>query len=413
MGMKPVEWTPNSLRDGVPTPDLAPFGRDAAKEVLAYHQSWPRYGATPLHSLDGLASRLSIRGILVKDEAGRFGLNAFKGLGGTRGLGPFLTGYYGLTTPVSYEALQSRAGTRPPVVFATATDGNHGVGVSWAARMLGHRARVYMPQGSAPSRVSAITAAGGEVTVTDSGYDETVAQAADAARREGFVLAQDTVWQGQVEMPRSIMQGYLTLWSEILASADGNAVEPPTHVILQAGVGSFAAASVALLANLFAGRMPIIVLVEPTRAACFYRSAVTGDGGLRAVEGPLDTIMAGLACGVGNPLAWEILRHWVDVFVRVEDAVTARGMRILGSPVPGDPPIVAGESGAVGLGLLAAALDGPDAEDLRGGLRLDGASRVLLVNTEGATDPVMYHRIVWDGYEPWTPAAGRRAQDSD
>jgi len=396
-----VRWVANPSLSRTPSEAFRPFTPAVAAEVQAYHASWPDFRPTPLRSLAQLASHLGLRRILVKDESERFGLHAFKSLGGTYAVGRYLAEYLGLGEGAGYEVLKAHAASKPPVVFATATDGNHGVGVAWAARMLGHSARVYMPKGSAPSRVRAVEAVGGTVTVTETNYDETVRRAAREAAQQGWVLAQDTAWEGYERWPLAIMQGYMTLAAEAVEpfpTPDTCRLEPPTHVILQAGVGSFAASVVAYLANLLGPDAPTVILVEPTRAAPFYRSAREGTGQLLAVAGPLDTVMAGLACGVGNPVAWDILSRWVTAFVTVDDPVTARGMRILGNPLPGDPAVVAGESGAVGLGLLAAVMERPELTELRDLARLEKDSSVWLVNTEGATDPVMYRRIVWDGY---------------
>jgi diaminopropionate ammonia-lyase len=398
-----LDYVKNPLRSHGAGAHRQAFGLDAARAVLAFHQSWPGYAATPAVSLSALSAHLGLGAVTVKDESGRFGLHAFKSLGGTYGLGRHLTRAWGLPDSAAYPALRDRAALEPPVTFVTATDGNHGVGISWAARTLGQRARVFMPAGSTPARVRAVEAAGGTVTVTDLPYDETVVLAAESAVRAGHVLAQDTVWGDRREMPLAIMQGYLTLAAEMFVEGREVSLPRPSHVILQAGVGSFAAAIMAFLAERFRADPPVFVVVEPTEAACFYASARRGDGRLVSTPGPFATVMAGLSCGVGNPLAWDILKELTDVFVRVDDPVSARGMRILGHPLAGDPRVVAGESGAVGLGLVSVVMEeGPDG-NLRAALGLDAASRILVVNTEGATDPLRYRQIVWDGRFPWEP----------
>ena len=394
-----VHWHLNTMKDFRTSESLAPFELGIADQVWRYHRSWAQYHATPLRPLPALAARWGLREVLIKDESCRWGLKAFKGLGGTHVVGRYLTRYYGLGDGCAdFPTLRAHRDARPQVVFTTATDGNHGVGIAWAARQLGHSAKIFMPRGSARARVEAIRAVGGDVEVTDRHYDATVKWVAEESRRQGWVLVQDTAWDGYQDIPQWIMQGYLTLMAEEFLCRDRPSLDKPTHVFVQAGVGSFAAATVAFLAHFYGDALPLVVVVEPTEAACFLRSASVGNGTLFSVDGSLSTVMAGLACGVANPVAWDILKHWTTAFVACQDAVTARGMRILGNPINGDERIVAGESGAVGLGLLSLIMENPAYQDLRRRLELSAESRVLLVNTEGATDPVMYHRIVWDGF---------------
>jgi len=216
--------------------------------------------------------------------------------------------------------------------------------------------------------------------------------AAQDAARNGWLLVQDTAMPGYEDIPRRVMQGYLTMFEEALAEA-GDPM--PTHVFVQCGVGSLAAACQAYLVERFGANRPQVVVVESDRAACFYQSMQAGDGRSHPVTGPLDTIMAGLACGEPSLTAWDILKDWADVFVACPDRVTCRGMRVLGNPLPGDPRVVSGESGAVTTGLLFEACRSGDGKPLKTALALNERSRVLLFSTEGDTDPEMYRRIVW------------------
>lgn len=210
--------------------------------------------------------------------------------------------------------------------------------------------------------------------------------------KNGWLLIQDTIGEGHEQVARWIMDGYRILARECLAALAGDL---PTHVMLQAGVGSFAAAIQAELTASLGARRPHATVVEPARAACFYRSALAGDGRPREAEGDLDTIMAGLACGVPSPLAWDILWSGADLFTACADRVARRGMRVLGNPLEGDPAVISGESGAVGLGLVYEAMTDPRLADLRQALGLDHGSKVLVFSTEADTDPVMYRRVVW------------------
>lgn len=376
------------------------YGVETARRVRAFHALFPEYRVTPLVQLAGLARELGVRQILVKDESFRFGLNAFKVLGGSWAVGRVIAERLGCAVDeLSYARLTSPE-TRAALgelCFVTATDGNHGRGVAWAAQRLGQRCVVYLPRGTAPERFANIRALGAEASITELSYDDAVRLAARHARESGWVLIQDTAWPGYETVPGWIMEGYTTLGLEI-AEALGDAV--PTHLFLQAGVGSMAGAITAFFADRYGPRCPRIVIVEPTRADCFYRTAAANDGRLHAVTEEMDTIMAGLACGEPCPPAWEILHRQAEAFVAIPDTVAAEGMRILGNPLPGDARIVSGESGAAAFGLAAELLRRTEHAPLQKALGLDADSRILCISTEGDTDRANYRRIVWDGAYP-------------
>jgi diaminopropionate ammonia-lyase len=171
--------------------------------------------------------------------------------------------------------------------------------------------------------------------------------------------------------------------------------EQPSHVFIQCGVGSLAGSLQAYLVERFGRQRPLLTIVEPTKAACYYQSMIAGGGKPRKVEGDLDTIMAGLACGEPNPISWNIIRDFADAFVACPDEVAMRGMRVLGNPLKGDDRVISGESGAVTLGLVVSMLQQPELGPLKQALNLQPDSRILLFSTEGDTDPVMYRKIVW------------------
>ena len=362
---------------------------EQARLARAFHSSFPQYAPTPLAELSALAAQMGLKSLLVKDESQRFGLNAFKVLGGSYAIARHIAARLGLRPEeMTFAALRSdaaRAALGNAVLF-TATDGNHGRGVAWTARELGCRAVVRMPQGTVESRVENICALGAEVTVEDCNYDGCVRLAARQAKETpGGVLVQDTAWPGYTQVPLWIMQGYLTMALE----ADGQMAAPPTHIFLQAGVGSMAAAVAAYFAQAYPQNPPKIILVEPTAADCFFRSAANGE--ITAVTGEMRTMMAGLACGEPSPIAWDILKRLTTAYLSCEDAAAARGMRALAQPLAGDKAIVSGESGASTLGAL---LDAAADEKAREALGLGGNARVLLFSTEGDTDPVNYRRVM-------------------
>ncbi len=362
--------------------------------ALAFHRSLPDYAPTPLHRLDRLAAHLGLQAIWVKDEGARYGLKAFKALGAAYGLCRALAQRFGLCADgLTFERFRSPAlrDRLARITCVSATDGNHGRALAWAAHRLGCGAEIYMPRGTSAARIANVEMFGARATVVDGTYDDAVARAAGDARRNGWLLVQDMAWEGYTEIPAWIMAGYRLIAAESLSVLGGR----PTHVVLQAGVGSFAAAVQADLLARFADARPVTVVVEPTRAACFYESMAAADGRARAATGDLDTIMAGLACGVPSTLAWDILAPSADLFTACPDRVARRGMRVLGNPLAGDPAVVSGESGAVGLGLIYEVLSDPALADLKRLMGLDRASEVLVISTEADTDPQMYRRVVW------------------
>ncbi|MGE5704687.1 MAG: diaminopropionate ammonia-lyase [Clostridia bacterium] len=402
--MKAIQWKYNErAREACPKSDVSAFGPHAISKIRAFHQSFAAYSVTPLRCLEQLSAHLGLAGIYVKDESYRFGLNAFKVLGGAYAIGNYLAQRLGMDiSELSFERLQTpemkeRLGE---ITFTTATDGNHGRGVAWAAQQLGQKAVIYMPKGSSQIRLDNILATGAEGYITDLNYDDAVRLSAENAQKYGWVVIQDTAWEGYEDIPEWIMQGYATMGVEALEQLGQLGCDKPTHIFLQAGVGSYAGAIQALLAAAYGEDRPITVVVEPDKADCLYRSAVIDDGMPYSVGGDLDTIMAGLACGEPNQNAWAILRDYTDAFVSVPDVVAARGMRILGNPLGTDERVISGESGAVTVGLLSLLMKQPELADLRQKLGLNAESRVVCFNTEGDTDPEHYRKIVWDGAYP-------------
>lgn len=395
---RPVEICINRLwRGDVPAGDAL----ESARLARRFHITLPEYAPTPLRILPNLARRLGVGSLLVKDEAPRFGLGAFKGLGSAWAVARVLGERLGIPPrELSLENLRTRNARQclGVLTFVTATDGNHGRGLAWAARLLGHRAQIFMPAGAAGARVEAIRAQGARCVVTDFSYDDTVRHAAAHARRVGGILVQDTAWEGYEEIPAWIMEGYGTLALEALeqmAALEGRgAPHWPTHVFLQAGVGSFAAAMIGCFSRALRERglpLPRFVSMEPQAADCVCRSLAAGAP--RGTPGSLETLMAGLSCGEVSSLAWPVLRDGLAAACACPDDTARRGMRLLALPEGDDPAVISGESGAVGAGLLEW-LAGSGGTSARAALGLEPGARVLLISTEGATDPAVWRRVV-------------------
>ena len=395
-----LKWTVNH----VPESDdkfLDLMSEENVTKANEFHKSFPQYSVTPLQKLSALASYLGVKGIYCKDESYRFGLNAFKVLGGSYAMGRYIAKELGRDiSELPYNVLSSDKLREEfgQATFFTATDGNHGRGVAWAANRLGQKAVVRMPKGTTRTRFDNIAKEGAEVTIEEMNYDDCVRMAAaEAAKTEHGIIVQDTAWDGYEEIPSWIMQGYGTLVLEADKQLKENGVERPTHVFVQAGVGSLAGAVVGYFAHKYKENPPVMIVCEASAADCLYRSAAQADGNLVNVTGDLQTIMAGLACGEGNTIGWDILKNHVTVFASCPDWMSAKATRIYANPLESDPHIVSGESGSVPLGLVYTALHDEDAKDLKEALKLDENSNILVISTEGDTDPIRYREIVWDG----------------
>lgn len=394
--MEPIKYYLNQKPARLDAP-IEAYGLENAKKVRAWHRSLPAYRETPLRCLNHLAEQLGISSLLVKDESARFGLNSFKALGGSYAIGRALAerldrNLSDLPFPVLLG--DSVRGTLGAMTFVTATDGNHGRGVAWTADCLGQKSVVYMPRGSAPERLKNIQALGAEASITDLSYDDAVRFAAEQAEKNAWVLVQDTSWEAYEKIPGWIMEGYTTMGAEMIEQLGDTR---PTHVFLQAGVGAMAGAMTAFFSDAYRTERPKIIIVEPQKADCLFRTTSAGDGTLHAVTDDMDTIMAGLACGEPCGIAWPVLRQYADAFLSIPDELAARGMRILGNPLGTDPRIVSGESGAAALGAVTELLQNRSYEPLRAALGLDKNAKLLCISTEGDTDRENYRRIVWDG----------------
>ncbi|MCK4632064.1 MAG: diaminopropionate ammonia-lyase, partial [candidate division Zixibacteria bacterium] len=375
----------------------------ATDNILQFHSSIKEYAPTPLVSLPALAARYGIGQILVKDESERFGLKAFKALGASYAIYRFIkqrverdTGVL-LTVERFWEGV--RAGDFGTFTFCTASDGNHGRGVAWTAGKLAQRAVVFMPWNTVRARVRAIENEGARVVVVDGTYDDAVTTAAKEAEQNGWQIISDTSYPGYTEVPLWIMAGYMTMFHEIENTISETGLKRPDFVLVQAGVGALAATAAFHYGLRRVGHEPgavRLIAVEPTDADCLLESARGGDE-IVASRGSQNSIMAGLNCGMPSMIAWEIISRRFDLFVSIPDDYSERAMRQYYYPEAGDRQIISGESGAASLGGLIALMTDETLGRARERLRLGTDSSVLLINTEGDTDPVNFERVVSRG----------------
>ena len=372
---------------------ILPERRAAARAAITGFEG---YRPTPLHRLDGLAATLGIQKLWLKDESGRFGLGSFKALGGAYAVVHLLRERLGSDVSIADVAAGRAAAYVSGVTVCCATDGNHGLAVAWGARRAGAKCTVFLPGPVSQGRERAIAAQGADIVRIAGSYDEAVEACADEADTRGWLLVSDTSHAGGDEAPSRVMHGYAMLVDEIRAAL-GGAV--PTHLFVQAGVGGLAAAVIGAFRQDCGAESPKGVVVEPTNADCLYQSAVNGKPS--PASGDLDTVMACLAAAEVSPLAWQVLARGAFAFMALDDAGATNAMRRAAAPAAGDPPLVLGESGAASLGGLIAAAGDAGARETLG---LSEASRVLVIGSEGATDPDIYRQIV--GRDPAAVAAG-------
>ncbi|MBP0624124.1 diaminopropionate ammonia-lyase [Cupriavidus consociatus] len=370
----------------------AVLGGEAFVRAAAQIRRWPGYAPTPLVALDGLAQAAGVAQILYKDEGDRFGLGSFKALGGAYAVSCLLVREIGSRLGVGDVSVDDLLSGRyadvvRDITVTCATDGNHGRSVAWGAQRFGCQCVIYIHATVSEGRKAAIEQYGAQVVRTAGNYDDSVRQAAEDAARLGRFVVSDTSYEGYMEVPKDVMQGYAVMADEALHQLPDDQL--PTHVFLQGGVGGLAAAVCAHFWEALGDKRPRFIVVEPDKAACLYESARAGKP--VAVHGDLDTVMAGLACGEVSLLAWEVLHPGAHAFLSIDDASALESVRLLADSRYGDAPIVAGESAVAGLAGCLGAMADPAT---RKQLGLSAASRVLVFGSEGATDVALYQRIV-------------------
>jgi diaminopropionate ammonia-lyase len=336
--------------------------------------------------LDGLAQELGVGAIYAKLEAARSPLGSFKMLGAPHALIQLART---IVPEASASELMSGAfsGALKDLTAVCASDGNHGRSLAWAASRLGCRARIYLPESVSLGRADAIAAWGAAVVRVDDNYDAAVRFAAAEAAANGWHVISDTAYAGYHEVPRHIMEGYTLVAEEVIEQFEG--APKPTHVFLQVGCGGMAASLISGLSAGWKGDKPSFVTVEPLTAACLLETAAADSPVV--VEGDHQTIMGGLACGEVSEIAWDYLRTTVDHYLAIPDSAALAAMRRLADAAASDPVIVSGETGAAGLGALLMARSD---KVLGSALGLGSDSVVLVIITEGATDPAEYERLV-------------------
>jgi diaminopropionate ammonia-lyase len=345
-----------------------------SEEAINFHRSLPGYQPTPLYKLPALASNVNVRELWVKDESERMGLKAFKVLG------------------AAYAISKMLKELPKDTVFCTATDGNHGRAVAWSAALFDKKAVIFVPEATVEARINKIEQEGAEVIVVKGPYDETVKMAKERSEENGWVLVQDTSFDGYEKIPLDIMAGYITILKEMEQVLHHREKPAFDIVFLKAGVGSWAASAVWYYHNKYRENRPKIVLVEPSSADCCMEAVKQGHP--IPTKNDQDTIMVGLNCGTASKVAFKILREGVDLFLSIPDWYAGAAMNYLYYAKDEDSQIISGESGAAGLGGLLALQQEDSLREAKEFIALNSTSRVLIFNTEGNTDPINFNRII-------------------
>ncbi len=350
---------------------------------------WQNYQPTPLHRLTALANVISVDEILYKDEGPRFGIGSFKALGGAYAALRVLQQQVSVQQAADVSLAAIRDGqwrqACEAITLVSATDGNHGRSLAWGCQRFGNPCRIYIHEEVSEGRAEVIRGFGAEVVRIDGDYDASVRIAREEAEANGWFVVSDTSWPGYTQPPTDVMAGYGVMTREVVDVLDS----PPTHVFLQGGVGGLAAGVAASLRQLWGSQSPRVVVVEPELAPCLFESARLG--AMHNVVIEEETIMAGLSCGEPSPLAWQILSDEAADFVTIPDSLIPPTVRLLARPLDGDPVVESGESGVAGLAALILARQHEKTSALLG---LDESSRVLLIGSEGITDPDIYQQIM-------------------
>ena len=354
-----------------------------SRAPLPFHRRLPGYAPTPLRELPALAARCGVARVWLKDESARLGLPAFKILGASWAAAQTLAARLGAPELAEdFAALRARLGGAPTLVAAT--DGNHGRAVARNAALLDLPARIFLPAGAAPARIAAIAGEGAIVEEVDGTYDDAVARADAVTHEIGGLLLQDTSLPGQERMAELVVEGYATLFWEIEEQLRAAGEWPPDLILVQVGVGALAQAAVVAMKRPELRGAVRVVGVEPTEAACVAAAIEAGE--IVTLPGRQHSLMAGLNCGTASAVSWPWLRRGLDGVVTVPDEGAVEAMRALEAE-----GVVAGETGAAGVaGLLELARD----DRLRAEASLSAATRVVLLSTEGATDPANWERLV-------------------
>ena len=345
---------------------LRSISKDDIDDAYNSISKWEGYAPTPLISLNKLSKELSLKNIFYKDEDKRFDLKSFKALGG------------------AYAVEKVTKGNKD-IVVATATAGNHGRSVSWGARRLGLKCKIFISEYVSEARGQAMADLGADVIKVKGNYEKSLIECIKQSTENNWQIVQDVAWKDYMLVPKYTMAGYSVMMREIIDQINNEKI---THIILQAGVGGMAGAMVAGIAR-YLDNIPTTIVVEPDSAACVLESIKTGK--IEKIDIKRESLMGGMSCGEVSLVPWEILKNSVKHCISLPDDDIAKTMRLLGNSSFSDQSIVAGENSVPGvISLIASCED----QNIKQKLKLDQNSNVLVIGCEGDTDKEMYQKLI-------------------
>ena len=357
----------NNLASHIVGELFSPEECDEAHRIIS---QWQGYQPTPLMSLSDIAASAGVDQIFYKDESGRFDLGSFKALGGAYAI----------------DCLMHKA-PENKLVVCTATDGNHGRSVAWAADFCQAECHIFIHAKVSAARADALAALGATIHRVEGNYDDSIVACRKHAVKHGWQIVSDTSWPGYRDVPKLVMTGYSVMTHELIRQLGDT---KPTHIILQAGCGAMAGALIASMWLHWGPSLPTVIVVESDKSDCVYQSLKRDQ--IHLVNIVEETLMAGLSCGEVSELAWPIIRAGVSHVITINDEGIGPMVRWLANPTTSDrPAIVGGECSASGLIALLAIQQDPTLADEVG---MDGRSRVLVIGTEGNTDAAVYDAIM-------------------
>ena len=345
---------------------LRSISKDDIDDAYNSISKWEGYAPTPLIRLNKLSKELSLKNIFYKDEDKRFDLKSFKALGG------------------AYAVEKVTKGNKD-IVVATATAGNHGRSVSWGARRLGLKCKIFISEFVSEARGQAMADLGADVIKVKGNYEKSLIECIKQSTENNWQIVQDVAWKDYMLVPKYTMAGYSVMMREIIDQINNEKI---THIILQAGVGGMAGAMVAGIAR-YLDNVPTTIVVEPDSAACVLESIRTGK--IEKIDIKRESLMGGMSCGEVSLVPWEILKHSVKHCISLPDDDIGQTMKLLGNSSFSDQQIIAGENSAPGvIGLIASCED----QNVKEKLQLDKNSNVLIIGCEGDTDKEMYQKLI-------------------
>ena len=356
-----------------------------SQDPFLFHQKFPEYKISPIISLKTLANNLKIGNIWVKDESNRLGLPAFKILGASWAVYRKIEEKFKIhfEKNENFSAFLKKIQKLPPITLITATDGNHGRGVAKIAKLYGWNAKIFMPEGSKEARIKAISSEGAQVIIVKGDYDLAVQEAAKYESNLNWVI-QDTAYENYEKIPRWIIEGYSTLCWEIEKQLSFPKID---LILIQIGVGSLASAIIEFYKHKNCIETPIILGIEPLGVACAKESVKAGK--IITINGPYDSIMAGMNCGTISSISWPTILAGIDGFIEVSNEFAIKGMKTYANE-----GIISGETGASGLGGLLEITEQDNGKLFRTQFNLNENSNILIFSTEGATDPDFYNNEI-------------------